>query len=410
MYLLVIGIILFTYILQTTISYLNARQKGLEIPENVKDIYDEKRYKEWLAYSKANTRFGLVSRTISVSVLLILLSFDAALLQLMADVAFLTDNGWLQTLIFLGVYQGLSFVISSILSYYQTFKIEEDFGFNKTTKKTFISDKIKQLLLTIILGGGLVTGLYFLFEGFKDELLLFVVSLWVSIMVILALISYLNTAVFVKIFNKIEPLEDGELKSKIEALADEIGFKVKAISKMDASRRSTKLNAFFSGFGKQKEIVLFDTLLEKMTDEEILSVLAHEFAHGKHKDVQRMFIEQALQIALFSALVFLVLTTESLYTAFGFDSIFFGFGLILFTILTSPLDLVLSPITMALSRKAEYKADAYSVSLLGKESMISALKRLAKESLSDLNPHPFVVFMYYSHPPMSLRIAAIDSL
>jgi STE24 endopeptidase len=389
---------------------LNARQKGLEIPENVKDIYDEKRYKEWLAYSKANTRFGLVSRTISVSVLLILLSFDAALLQLMADVAFLTDNGWLQTLIFLGVYQGLSFVISSILSYYQTFKIEEDFGFNKTTKKTFISDKIKQLLLTIILGGGLVTGLYFLFEGFKDELLLFVVSLWVSIMVILALISYLNTAVFVKIFNKIEPLEDGELKSKIEALADEIGFKVKAISKMDASRRSTKLNAFFSGFGKQKEIVLFDTLLEKMTDEEILSVLAHEFAHGKHKDVQRMFIEQALQIALFSALVFLVLTTESLYTAFGFDSIFFGFGLILFTILTSPLDLVLSPITMALSRKAEYKADAYSVSLLGKESMISALKRLAKESLSDLNPHPFVVFMYYSHPPMSLRIAAIDSL
>ena len=410
MYLLVIGIILFTYILQTTLSYLNARQKGLEIPENVKDIYDEKRYKEWLAYSKANTRFGLISRTISVSVLLILLSFDAALLQLMADVAFLTDNGWLQTLIFLGIYQGLSFLISSILSYYQTFKIEEDFGFNKTTKKTFISDKIKQLLLTIILGGGLVTGLYFLFDGFKDELLLFVVSLWVSIMVILALISYLNTAVFVKIFNKIEPLEDGELKSKIEALADEIGFKVKAISKMDASRRSTKLNAFFSGFGKQKEIVLFDTLLEKMTDEEILSVLAHEFAHGKHKDVQRMFIEQALQIALFSALVFLVLTTESLYTAFGFDSIFFGFGLILFTILTSPLDLVLSPITMALSRKAEYKADAYSVSLLGKESMISALKRLAKESLSDLNPHPFVVFMYYSHPPMSLRIAAIDSL
>jgi STE24 endopeptidase len=410
MYLLVIGIILFTYILQTTLSYLNARQKGLEIPENVKDIYDEKRYKEWLAYSKANTRFGLISRTISVSVLLILLSFDAALLQLMADVAFLTDNGWLQTLIFLGIYQGLSFLISSILSYYQTFKIEEDFGFNKTTKKTFISDKIKQLLLTIILGGGLVTGLYFLFDGFKDELLLFVVSLWVSIMVILALISYLNTAVFVKIFNKIEPLEDGELKSKIEALADKIGFKVKAISKMDASRRSTKLNAFFSGFGKQKEIVLFDTLLEKMTDEEILSVLAHEFAHGKHKDVQRMFIEQALQIALFSALVFLVLTTESLYTAFGFDSIFFGFGLILFTILTSPLDLVLSPITMALSRKAEYKADAYSVSLLGKESMISALKRLAKESLSDLNPHPFVVFMYYSHPPMSLRIAAIDSL
>lgn len=410
MYLVVIGIILFTYALQTTLSVLNARQKSLEIPENVKDIYDKKRYQEWLDYEKANARFGLISRTISVGVLLIILSFNGAILQWMAGVAESTTNAWLQTLIFLGLYQGLSFVISSILSYYRTFKIEEDFGFNKTTKKTFISDKIKQLLLTIILGGGLVSGLYFIFDAFKDNLLLFVVIVWASIMILIALISYLNTAVFVKIFNKIEPLEEGELKTKIEDLADQIGFKVKAISKMDASRRSTKLNAFFSGFGKQKEIVLFDTLLEKMTDEEILSVLAHEFAHGKHKDVQRMFVEQALQMALFSALVFLVLTTDSLYTAFGFNSVFFGFGLILFTVLTSPLDLILSPITMALSRKAEYKADAYSVSILGKDSMVSALKRLAKESLSDLNPHPFVVLMYYSHPPMSLRIAAIESL
>lgn len=410
MYLVVIGIILFTYALQTTLSVLNARQKSLEIPENVKDIYDKKRYQEWLDYEKAKARFGLISRTISVGVLLIILSFNGAILQWMVGVAESTTNAWLQTIIFLGLYQGLSFVISSILSYYRTFKIEEDFGFNKTTKKTFISDKIKQLLLTIILGGGLVSGLYFIFDTFKDNLLLFVVIVWASIMILIALILYLNTAVFVKIFNKIEPLEDGELKTKIEDLADQIGFKVKAISKMDASRRSTKLNAFFSGFGKQKEIVLFDTLLEKMTDEEILSVLAHEFAHGKHKDVQRLFIEQALQMALFSALVFLVLTTESLYTAFGFDAVFFGFGLILFIVLTSPLDLILSPISMALSRKAEYKADAYSVSILGKDSMVSALKRLAKESLSDLNPHPFVVLMNYSHPPMSLRIAAIESL
>lgn len=410
MYLVVMSIIVLTYVIQTTLSYLNAKQKGLDIPDNVKDIYDEKRYKEWLDYEKANTRFGLISRTISVATILVILSFNGALLQLMADVAFLSDNAWLQTLIFLGIYQGISFVLSAILSYYRTFKIEEDFGFNKTTKKTFVSDKIKQLLLTIILGGGLVSGLYFVFEGFKDNLIVFVAIVWASIMILIALISYLNTAVFVKIFNKIEPLEEGELKSKIEDLADQIGFKVKAISKMDASKRSTKLNAFFSGFGKQKEIVLFDTLLEKMTDEEILSVLAHEFAHGKHKDVQRMFVEQALQMALFSALVFVVLTTESLYTAFGFDSVFFGFGIILFAVLISPVDYILSPITMALSRKAEYKADAYSVSLLGKDSMISALKRLAKESLSDLNPHPFVVFMYYSHPPMSLRIAAIESL
>jgi len=404
----VIAVLLITFSVEAFLKVLNERIKSQPIPENVSDIFDEKRYQKWIAYTKVNSRFGWISRGVSLAITLALLLFDGALIQVIYEAASISDSALLSVLLFLGIYQLIQFILGLGFSYYRTFKIETDFGFNKTTKKTFVSDKVKQLLLTIILGGGLVTGLYYLYEAFQDNLLVFIVIAWASLMAIFALISYLYTAVFVKIFNKIEPLEDGSLKTSIENLAAEIGFKVKAISKMDASKRSTRLNAFFSGFGKQKEIVLFDTLIDKMSEDEILAVLAHEFAHGKHKDVPRMFIQQAIQIFLYVFLFYVVLTTESLYTAFGFERIFLGFGVILFSILISPLDLLISLPTMALSRWAEYRADAYSVSLLGPEPMERALRKLAKESLSDLNPHPAYTTVYYSHPPMHKRLAAIS--
>jgi STE24 endopeptidase len=286
--------------------------------------------------------------------------------------------------------------------------IEEEFGFNKTTPKVFVSDKIKQILLTVILGGAFVSGLYFLFEAFQDSLLLFVIILWLSVMVIFGLLSYLYTAVFVKIFYKIEPIEEGTLRTRIESLAEEVGFKVKAISKLNASKRSSKMNAFFSGFGKQKEIVFFDTLLDKMGEDEILAVLAHEFAHGKHKDVQRNFIQQFIMVGLFVFLIYFILTSPNLYTAFGFEEVFLGFGIILFSVLGSPLSFVFGIPTSYLSRKAEYKADAFAVKMMGQEAMASALKILARDSLSDLNPHPLYVRFNYSHPPMHLRLGAIE--
>lgn len=403
----VILVLVATFLIEAALKFLNEQYKARPIPENVKDIFDEKRYAQWVSYEKVTSRFGWISRGVSLFITLSLLVFNGALIQLIFSVVEGISSSVLQVLFFLGLYQLINFIIGIFFSYYRTFKIEEDFGFNKTTKHTFVSDKIKQLLLTMVLGGGLITGLYFLYEAFQDNLFGFILIAWASLMAFFALISYLYTAVFVKIFNTIDPLEEGSLKTSIETLASDIGFKVKAISKMDASKRSTRLNAFFSGFGKQKEIVLFDTLIDKMEEDEILAVLAHEFAHGKHKDVPRMFIQQAIQIFLYVLLFYGVLTTESLYSAFGFEGIFLGFGVILFGILIAPLDILTSIPTMALSRWAEYRADAYSVKLLGKDPMDRALRKLARESLSDLNPHPAYSLVYYSHPPMHKRLAAI---
>jgi len=407
---MILVIVLGVFMVEAYLLLINYKQKDLDLPENVRDIYDEERYQKWRNYSAENTRLMLIRRTVNIVLILVFLfaGIFAWIESVAIDIA--SDSHLLQTLLFLGIYEVITFIVGLPFGYYQIFSIEERYGFNKTTKKTFVLDKVKALLLMFSLGGGLVSLLFFVYQAFEDRLFFFVLIAWAVIMLIMVLVSYLYTAVFVKIFNKIEPLEEGPTREKIEALAEQIGFKVKAISKMDASKRSTKLNAFFSGYGKQKEIVLFDTLLEKMSDEEILSVLAHEFAHGKHKDVVRMFMEQAIQIGLYMMLFAIVLQSNILYQAFGLNDGFFGFGLVMFALLIRPLDFILGIMTSYLSRKAEYKADQFSVEILGKESMISALKLLARESLSDLHPHPWFVKVYYSHPPMALRIGAIEAL
>jgi STE24 endopeptidase len=407
---MILVIVLGVFMVEAYLLFLNYKQKDLDLPENVVDIYDEERYQKWRNYSAENTKLSFVRRALNIVLILVFLFAGVfAWIESIVD-GWAPNSILLQSLFFLGIYELFNYIVGLPFGYYQTFSIEERYGFNKTTTKTFVLDRIKSLLMTLFFGGALVALLYIIYKTFADNLLIFVLLAWAAIMLIMVVISYLYTAVFIKIFNKIEPLEEGETRDKILALADEIGFKVKAISKMDASKRSTKLNAFFSGYGKQKEIVLFDTLLEKMSDEEILSVLAHEFAHGKHKDVVRMFIEQAIQIGLFMGLFAVVLQTDAIYEAFGLPVGFFGFGLIIFMLLVRPIDFIFGIGTSYLSRKAEFKADHFSVTLLGKESMISALKLLARESLSDLNPHPWFVSVYYSHPPMALRIGAIEQL
>ena len=408
MEILVMSILVISYLIDTGLTLLNVSYKKNPIPENVKDLYEPARYKKWMNYTQTNTRFGLITSGVNLLVLLTLLLTGGAIIQVIYGVSSGFENPLIQTLIFLGIYQAITFVIGLGFSYYRTFVIEEKFGFNKTTPKVFVSDKIKQILLTVILGGAFISGLYFLFEAFQDSLLLFVIILWLSVMIIFGLLSYLYTAVFVKIFYKIEPIEEGTLRTRIESLAEEVGFKVKAISKLNASKRSSKMNAFFSGFGKQKEIVFFDTLLDKMGEDEILAVLAHEFAHGKHKDVQRNFIQQFIMVGLFVFLIYFILTSPNLYTAFGFEEVFLGFGIILFSVLGSPLSFVFGIPTSYLSRKAEYKADAFAVKMMGQDAMASALKILARDSLSDLNPHPLYVRFNYSHPPMHLRLGAIE--
>lgn len=406
---LIILLIASLYLLDLWLTWLNYQHRNAPIPKNARDIYDEDRYKKWLNYSMETSRHGVIAKTTSTALLLILLR-----LGFFGWLESLT-NQWFnhpiaQTLAFLGVFALLSTLVDLPFSYYATFVIEEKFGFNKTTHKTFIVDLVKGLLLTVVLGGALIAALQALYLRFIDQISAFVLGAWLILSLVMVIIFVLNTKVFVKIFNKLSPLPAGSLKERIYALAQGVGFSINAIWLMDASKRSTKLNAFFSGLGKTREVVLFDTLLEKMDDDEILTVLAHELGHAKHKDVPRMLAMQILLFGVYAAIIGVILQSAVLAQAFGLAGVHFGFALILFNILVSPLELLLSLPLNDVSRKAEYAADAFAARLTGKAAAMSAFKTLARENLSNLNPHPLYVRFYYSHPTIPERLHAIESL
>jgi STE24 endopeptidase len=403
---IVIGIILIMFVFNTAVSLLNYRQRKQPVPAIVQGVYDQGTYDKWLRYSMENLRLELIVHTLSTLVMLALLLAGA-----FGWLERLT-NGWfehpiLRTLTFLGVYMGFSILITLPFEYYGTFVIEEKYGFNKSTRKTFFLDQIKSLLLMVVLGGGLVAGLQALYLNFTERLWLFILLAWVCAAVIMTVIVALNK-LFVKLFNKLTPLPEGTLKTRIQALAASTGFKVSAISVMDASRRSTKLNAFFSGLGRTREVVLFDTLIEKMSEDEINAVLAHELGHAVHKDVPRMLLQQIILFGAYLALFGLIAGSASLAQAFGLSGAHFGFSLLLFSILISPLDLLLDIPLNVLSRKAEYAADTFSAVYADKASIMSALIRLAQENLSNLNPHPLYVLLHYSHPTLAERLQAIE--
>jgi STE24 endopeptidase len=404
---LVYAVIVIMFAVDLVISLINYRHRKQPIPANVRDIFDQEKYNNWLNYTMEKLRFGLVTKSISTVLVVVLLASG------FFGVVERWSNAWfsvpvLQTLGFLGVIFGLQFVFSIPFSYYLTFVIEEKFGFNKTTHKTFWLDQLKKLLLMVVLGGLLVWLLQSLYLLFTERLWLFLLSAWAALVVIIVLLFVLNTKFFVKIFNKLTPLPEGPLRARIEALAAEVGFSVKAVSVMDASRRSTKLNAFFSGLGKSREVVLFDTLMEKMDDDQILAVLAHELGHAVHKDVPRMLGQQSIVLGLYLVLAGFVLQSDALAQAFGLSGAHFGFGLILFSLLVAPFDLLLSIPLNFLSRKAEYAADAFSVRYVDKQSIMGALRRLTQENLANLNPHPLYVRIHYSHPPIAERLRAIE--
>ncbi|MCF7931250.1 MAG: M48 family metallopeptidase [Acholeplasmataceae bacterium] len=406
---LVVGLIILMFTLDVIVSLLNYNYRNKPIPENVKDIYDKEQYQKWLNYTMDQMRFGLIKKVFDTLLMVGLLVFGF----------FGTLEGWtngwftsptLRTLSFLGVILiGLS-LINIPFSYYLTFVIEEKYGFNKTKKKTFFFDFVKNLLLMTVLVGAVIALFSFLYLQFSDSIWLFILFAWLALSVIIVLMFILNVKVFVKLFNKLSPLPEGELRTRIEAMAKEVGFEVKAISSMDASKRSTKLNAFFSGLGKTREVVLFDTLIEKLSDDEILSVLAHELGHAMHKDAPRMILERIIVFGLYAAIIGFIMQSISLATAFGLSGIHLGFGLILFTILIEPIDFILGVPLNYLSRKAEYAADAFSTKYVDKKHMMSALRILVTENYANLNPHPIYILLHYSHPAIPDRLGALEKL
>jgi len=275
---IIVSLMLGTFGFKLWLSILNYRNRTAPIPEIIKDVYDEEEYTKWLNYSMENYRFSLIESIFDMVLSLTLLL--SGLFVIFKDISEeLSTTEGLQILIFIGIYFLVSFFFDIFFSYYSKFSIEERYGFNKSTKKTFIIDKIKGLVLTVVFGGGLVYLLFTLYTSFENW---FFITAWGSLVAIMLFVNMLYVKLIVPLFNKLRQLEDGELKDKINAFGKKVGYNVTKISVIDASKRSTKLNAYFSGLGKMKQVVLYDTLIEKMTPDEIMAVLAHEIGHSKH--------------------------------------------------------------------------------------------------------------------------------
>jgi STE24 endopeptidase len=400
---LTITIILATFAFDMWLSILNYNHRTQPIPDNVKDIYDTESYSRWLNYTMENFRLGMIAKVLSTIIIVALLTFGFFPVLNRFSLTVSADP-IIRTLIFVGIYMILNSLIDIPFSYIKNFKIEEKYGFNKTTKKTFVLDLLKSLSMMIVLGGSVLYVLLSLYLNSEN----FILYTWLFLVTIMIFINILYTKVFIKIFNKLTPLPDGELKEKIMEFAQKTGTSIKSISVMDASRRTKKLNAFFSGFGKFKSIVLYDNLIEKMSSDEIVAVLAHEIGHGKHMDTLRNLLMALIQMGIMLYFLQLFLSWEALSISFGFETVNIGFGLILFSVFLSPIDILLDVPLSAISRWAEYRADGYAKENGYKEAMITALKRLAQENFANLTPHPLMVKMTYSHPPISQRIQALN--
>lgn len=390
------------FVYKLILSYFNYRSGSNPIPENVKDVYDEEAYKKWREYHAALSHLGLFSSTFGFVVDMILIGINAYA----AFASLFPQNVFVQMLAVILLLE-LSTLISIPFSYYQTFKIEEKFGFNRSTKKTFWVDEIKGFIIDFLLNaflGSILAGLH-LAMGDMVGLLFGIV-----LIVLVLIISFL-APVFTKIFNKFTPLEDGELKDKLTALLEKNGYKVKTIDVMDASRRSSKLNAYFAGFGKMKTIVLYDTLVEKMSTDEICAVFAHEMGHGLHKDTLKLQCMNYLMMAVLALLVFVDVKYPAICASFGFGSLNYGFLLYLVMAIEAAVVMpFFGLLSNAVSRMAEYKADAQAAKEGYGDALISALKVLARENFADLSPSRIVVALEASHPSLSDRIAHIEKV
>ena len=399
-----IFLIIFNFTFSSILDYINDKNWNDEIPESLKDYYDKNRYKKAKEYKKTRGKISLISSLMSIIITLVILisGFYGAV----SDYIFERySSSFLHSGFFFLFFYLINLFISIPISYYSTFVIEEKFGFNKTTNKIFIIDLIKGLFVSIIIGGALLAAALFIYNYFNNGFWLW---LWLVLSVFTLFMSMFYTSLIVPIFNKLSPLEDGSLKEKIQKYSDNIGYSLKNIFIIDGSKRSSKANAYFSGIGPKKTIALFDTLVEKHTEEELVAVLAHEVGHYKKNHIKQGMFLSVIQIGLMCFLFELCTKLPEITIALGADIPAFHLGLIGFSFLFSPIGLITGIFTNILSRKNEFEADEYAKETYDGESLKLALKKLSVDSLSNLYPHPFYVFIHYSHPPLLERLKALD--
>ena len=400
---IILLIVVLDFLWTQYLAYRNRKRMSSEIPSQLEGIYDKDEYIKQQAYQKVNSRFSLYTSLFSFVILLFVLCLglfgwlDELLRQYITNEIFLS-------LAFFGIVYLLNETITLPFAYYSTFVIEERFGFNKSTTKIFWLDQLKGLLLTALLGGAVLSLIIWLYNTLGANAWLYA---WGAVTVFSLFMTLFYSNIIVPLFNKQTPLEGGELRDAIEAFAQKAGFAINNIYVMDASKRSTKANAYFTGFGAKKRIVLFDTLMNDLDKDEIVAVLAHEIGHYKKKHtLQGMFISICYTgIMLF--LLSLLLDNKDIAVALGGQSASFHLGLIAFSIFFTPVSFVINVFSSIHSRKNEYQADSYAAGFGLADSLISGLKKLSVKSLSNLNPDSLYVFFNYSHPTLLQRIKAI---
>ncbi len=408
----IIGIIIllaivFDLILNALADYHNLKMLRKDLPDSFRGVYDPERYRRSQDYLRVNTRFGWVTSTINIALVLIFW-FGKGFPILDQWVRSWNQGPVVTGLMYIGVLMILMATLSLPFSIYATFGIEERFGFNKTTWSTFIKDKIKGFFLGLVLGGPLLAAILAFFEYAGPNAWWYC---WIAGTCYSLVVQFIAPTWIMPLFNKFTPLDEGKLKEAILSYARSIKFPLENVFVMDGSRRSSKSNAFFTGFGRHKRIVLFDTLIERHTVSELVAVLAHEMGHYKKKHVLSMLVVGILQTGIMFFLLSVFISYQGLFDAFYMERPTVYAGLIFFAMLYSPMEFFVGLIIRMFSRRNEYQADRFSIETAKDAgSMVAALKKLSAHNLSNLNPHPFYVFLNYSHPPVLERIKFIESL
>jgi STE24 endopeptidase len=394
-----IAIIIISFLVDKWLDFLNAKQFDKPIPTELSDVYDKTEYEKSQRYKQVNYRFSLLTSTVTIIVTLLFFFLDGfAFVDGIARTY--SDNSIVIALIFFGIIFIASDLLSTPFSFYDTFVIEEKFGFNKSTRKLFFMDKLKGWILGGLLGGGILALIIWFYESTGTYFWLYA---WGFMTVFSVFMNMFYAKLIVPLFNKQTPLEEGSLRTKIEAYASKVGFKLDNIFVIDGSKRSTKANAYFSGFGKEKRITLYDTLINDLEEEEIVAVLAHEVGHYKRRHIIINLVSNVLITGFTLWLLSLFVGSPLLSEALGVSIPSFHIGLIAFFILYSPISTVTGLLMNYISRVFEYQADNYAKETYKGEPLITSLKKLSKNNLSNLTPHPVYVFAHYSHPTLLQR-------
>ncbi|MDB2684393.1 M48 family metallopeptidase [Flavobacteriaceae bacterium] len=397
---ILITILLIKFVIDSVLNHLNAKHFNDTLPNDVSDVYEINEYQQSQSYKKTNHNFSKITSLFSLITTLLFFFFNG--FSIVDEIARgLSNNIIIITLIFFGIIIIGSDIISIPFSLYKTFVIEEKFGFNKSTKKLFFLDKIKGLLMTIILGGSILSIITWFYKFTGNY---FWIYTWLLITTFSVFLNMFYSKLIVPLFNKQTILEEGDLKNQIVKYVNSVGFKANNIYVLNGSKRSTKANAYFSGFGNQKRITLYDTLINDLENDEIVAVLAHEVGHYKRKHILYNLTSSIILTGFALFVLSLFIKTPVLSLALGVTHPSFHIGLITFSILYSPVSQILGIFMNYMSRKFEYQADNYAKNTFSASPLISSLKKLSKNSLSNLTPHYLYVFFHFSHPTLLDRI------